>query len=292
VEFNERVQYSPIPNRPPLASSKELRLIVWPIVVLETWDIGRPMPRQIVPPPAARPVPDYMNWSWHEYEMRVAFWRLKAMLDGKGIKPSVSINSAVCTTYREVAEACRDAGWEFVAHGVTQRPAGEIADEPAMIAQCIDEISAFTGKRPRGWASPGASQTRDTVDHLAGAGLEYACDWVLDDQPFEIETKHGPLIGLPYTVDLNDVPTIALARQPIQAFKQTICDAFDCLYREAESSVRIMTIVLHPYICATPARMKYIEEAFTYMERAGVVFWSGDTILDWYKSARQRVVIR
>jgi peptidoglycan/xylan/chitin deacetylase (PgdA/CDA1 family) len=161
-----------------------------------------------------------------------------------------------------------------------------------MIAQCIDEIRAFTGKKPRGWASPGVSQTRDTVDHLAAAGLEYACDWVLDDQPFEIETKHGPLIGLPYTVDLNDVPTIALARQPIQAFKQTICDAYDCLYREAESSVRIMPIVLHPYICATPARIKYIEEAFAYMKDAGVVFWSGDTILDWYRSARQRAVIR
>jgi hypothetical protein len=38
--------------------------------------------------------------------------------------------------------------------------------------------------------------------------------------------------------------------------------------------------------------MKYIEEAFTYMEGAGVVFWSGDTILDWYRSARQRAVAR
>src|SRR5258708_12579180 len=103
MDFNERDQCSPIPTRPPLASSKELRLIVWPIVVLETWEIGRPMPRQAVPPPASRPVPDYMNWSWHEYEMRVAFWRLKAMLDSKGIKPTVSINSPARTTYPAAA---------------------------------------------------------------------------------------------------------------------------------------------------------------------------------------------
>src|SRR3954470_7863738 len=84
LEFNERVQYSSVVNRPRLAPSDDMRLIAWPIVVLETWDIARAMPRQIVPPPAARPVPDYFNWSWHEYEMRVAFWRLKAMLDRRG----------------------------------------------------------------------------------------------------------------------------------------------------------------------------------------------------------------
>ena len=285
MEFNERVRYSSIASRPRLAPTSEVRLIVWPIVVLENWDIARPMPRQIVPPPAAHPVPDYFNWSWHEYEMRVAFWRLKAMFDARGIKPSVSVNSAVCAAYREVAEACRDAGWEFIAHAVTQRPLGEIADEAAMVRLCVDEIEKFTGRRPRGWASPGVSQSRDTVDNLTAAGLEYACDWVLDDQPFEIATKHGPLIGLPYTVNLNDVPQMVIARHPIQTFKQSICDAFDCLYGESETSVRIMTIVLHPYVCATPHAMRYIDEAFGHMQRPGAVFWSGDKILDWYRSA-------
>jgi allantoinase len=286
VEFNQRVQYQSIVSRPPLRGPDGLRVIVWPIVVLEVWDIGRAMPRQVVPPPAARPVPDYLNWSWHEYEMRIAFWRLKRFFDAQGIAPSVSINSAVCTTYPEVAEACRDAGWEFVAHGVMQRPVSEIDDEPAMIAQCMREIEAFTGRKPRGWASPGIAQTRDSVDHLAGAGLEYACDWVLDDQPFEIETRHGPLTGLPYTVDLNDVPTLVVAKQPIQTFRQAICDAFDRLHAEGEESVRVMSVVLHPYVCATPSRIAHIEQAFHHMRRPGVAFWSGDKILDWYRSAR------
>lgn len=286
MEFNERVQYSSIVRRPPLAPSSDTRLIVWPIVVLETWDISRAMPRQIVPPPASRPVPDYFNWSWHEYEMRVAFWRLKAMFDRRGVKPSASVNSSVCSVYREVAEAVRDAGWEFIAHAVTQRPLGDIPDEAAMVKQCVEEIAAFTGKRPRGWASPGVAISRDTVDHLTAAGLEYACDWVLDDQPFEIATKNGPLIGLPYTVHLNDVPQMVIGRVPVATFKQSICDAFDTLYQESATSVRIMTIVLHPYVCATPHAIRYIDEAFEHMQRPDVAFWSGDRILDWYKSAR------
>lgn len=286
MDLNERIRFSPVATRPPLQAPDGIRLIVWPIVVLETWDITRPMPRQVVPPPASRPTPDYVNWSWHEYEMRVAFWRLKAMFDAAGIVPSASINSSVCTTYAPVAEACRDAGWEFVAHGVTQRPAGEVTDEAAMIRQCVEEIAAFTGKRPRGWASPGLSQTPETVDHLTAAGLEYACDWVFDDQPVEIATRNGPLVAIPYTVDLNDVPTIALAKQPVQAFKQSICDSFDLLYAEGQASAQIMTLVLHPYICARPNRLKYIEEAFAYMRRPGVAFWTGEQILDWHLAAR------
>jgi hypothetical protein len=80
---------------------------------------------------------------------------------------------------------------------------------------------------------------------------------------------------------------MVIGRQPVQAFKQSICDAFDCLYAESESSVRIMTIVLHPYVCATPHAMRYIDEAFGHMQHPGVAFWSGDRILDWYRSARQ-----
>ncbi len=286
MELNQRIRYAPIVSRPPLPGPDDTRLIIWPIVVLETWDITRPMPRQVVPPPAARPTPDYLNWSWHEYEMRVAFWRLKAMFDRAGIVPSASINSAVCRAYPEVAEACRDGGWEFIAHGLMQRPLHEIDDELAMMRQCVAEIEAFTGKRPRGWASPGISQTQQTVDNLTAAGLQYACDWVFDDQPVEIATANGPLIALPYTVDLNDVPSIAIARQPIQVFKQSICDAFDQLYSEGADSVRIMTLVLHPYICATAHRIKYISDAFAYMQRPGVAFWTGERILDWYTSTR------
>lgn len=258
------------------------RLLVWPILVLEKWDIMRPMPRQIVPP--SRPTPDYLNWSWHEYGMRIGFWRLKRLFDAYDIKPSVSINSAVCTAYPQVAEACRDSGWEFVGHGVVQRPVAEISDEAAMIAQAIRELTAFTGRKVRGWASPGLAQSVDSIDHLAAAGIEYACDWVFDDQPIELATSTGrTVLAIPYTVDLNDVPAIAIARRTADEFRQTICDAFDRLYEEGRESPRILTIVLHPYICGASHRIRYLEQAFKHMRRDGVLFWSGEQILEWYR---------
>ena len=286
VELNQRLAYSASTDRPALILPGRARLVVWPIVVLEAWDIARPMPRQVVPPPAARPVPDYLNWSWHEYGMRIGFWRLKELMDARNIVPSVSINSAVCTSYPRVAAACLESAWEFVAHGIIQRPVHEIEDEAVMIKQAIAELEAFTGRRPRGWASPGIAQTKDSLDYLTAAGIEYACDWIFDDEPCELVTKHGTLVALPYSVDLNDVPAMVIRAQSAAAFRQSICDTFDRLYAEGSRSARVLTLVLHPYVCAASHRIRYLEEAIDHMRRPDVLFWTGEKILDWYRSVR------
>ena len=39
-----------IVDRPPLVLPDNARVVVWPVVNVEVWDIGRPMPRQVLPP--------------------------------------------------------------------------------------------------------------------------------------------------------------------------------------------------------------------------------------------------
>jgi hypothetical protein len=64
----ERLPFSPITDRPPLALPDGKRLVLWPVLALEEWDIARPMARAVIPPPQGPPiVPDVANWSWHEY---------------------------------------------------------------------------------------------------------------------------------------------------------------------------------------------------------------------------------
>src|SRR3954464_9646412 len=78
----ERLPYSAIVDRKPLKLPRGVRLVVWPIVNVEVWDIERPMPRQALPPPTGvTRLPDVPHWAWHEYGNRVGFWRLKAALD-------------------------------------------------------------------------------------------------------------------------------------------------------------------------------------------------------------------
>jgi allantoinase len=87
----ERFDYSAIVDRPPLRLPRGARLAVWTIVNVEEWDIQGPMPRTVLPPPAGGGgVPDVPNWAWHDYGMRVGFWRLKAALDRYRIKATIS----------------------------------------------------------------------------------------------------------------------------------------------------------------------------------------------------------
>src|SRR5579872_5787100 len=109
----ERAAYSAIVDRPPLQFPPVVRLVVWPIVNLEVWEIERPMARQVLPAPTGVSVtPDVPNWSWHEYGMRVGVWRFIDAFDHHGIRPTLSINAAVTERYERVASATRERGWE------------------------------------------------------------------------------------------------------------------------------------------------------------------------------------
>ena len=63
---SKRLPYVPIIDRPPLKLPAGTRLVVWPVVNVEVWDIGRPMPRQALPPPTGiTRLPDVPHWAWH-----------------------------------------------------------------------------------------------------------------------------------------------------------------------------------------------------------------------------------
>ena len=64
-------------------------------------------------------------------------------------------------------------------------------------------------------------------------------------------------------------------------------DQFEQLYADAHASARIMALVVHPYIMGAPHRLRYLREALDHITaRSGVVFWTGEQILDWYLGTR------
>jgi allantoinase len=284
----ERLQYSAIVDRPPLQLPGGARLIVWPIVNVEVWDIGRAMPRQVLPPPTGvTQQPDFSHWAWHEYGMRVGFWRLKDALDSLGITPTLSINARVCFDYERVARAAREAGWEFMGHSYDQRPIHAEPDQRATIQKAVQVLREYTGKQPLGWLGPGLTETLDTPDFLAEAGIRYIADWVIDDEPCEIETAHGRVIAMPYTVELNDIPMMMVQHHAAREFEDRCVDYFERVYAESKTRAKVMAIAVHPYISGVPHRIRYFERVFERLKREeGVVFWTGEQILRWYEGQR------
>jgi hypothetical protein len=66
-------------------------------------------------------------------------------------------------------------------------------------------------------------------------------------------------------------------------YRDRAIDQFEQLYADAHDSARIMALVAHPYIMGAPNRLRYLREALDHIQsRSGVVFWTGEQIVDWY----------
>ena len=193
-----RTPYLPIHKRPRLSLPNDARVAVWTIVNVENWSPAGAMPRTVLPPPMGQPLlPDVPNWAWHEYGMRVGFWRFLETLSARKLKASFAVNGTACELYREACQAAHEAGWDFMGHGWVQKPMHKVEDQKSAIADTIRAIEDLTGKPPRGWESPGLTETDETLDLLAEAGIEYVADWVMDEQPRPLSTRAGEIVSIP-----------------------------------------------------------------------------------------------
>ena len=285
MQPRDRAAYSAIVDRPPLRLPGEARIVVWTIVNLEVWDIGKPMARQVLPAPTGQVLlPDVPNWSWHEYGMRVGVWRFFRLFERLGIAPTLSINARVCEDYERVARQALEAGWEFMGHSWEQGPIHKEPDQRAMIHRSLDALERFTGIRPVGWLGPGLTQTLETPELLAEAGVQYIGDWVYDDEPTTIHTDRGPLVTLPYTVELNDIPMMLVQHHESDYLLRRAIDQFDRLHEEGVERAKIMSIAIHPYISGQPHRIRYLERFYEHVAKhRGVLHWNGVQLLDWYR---------
>jgi len=288
VALSDRIPYQAQIDRPKLKLPGGKKLAVWVILNVEEWRIENAMPRVVLSPPMGQPLlPDVPNWSWHEYGMRVGVWRFFDLFKRLDIRPTLSINARVCEDYGRVAGAARDAGWEFMGHAYEQMPIHKVEDQKAMIERSVGVLERFTGTRPVGWLGPGLTQTYDTPELLTAAGIKYIGDWVYDDEPTEIATANGPLVTLPYTVELNDIPMMLVQHHESEYFTRRCVDTFNRLHQEGAERAKIMAIAIHPYISGQPHRINHLEAVYDHIAGYdGVLHWNGVEILDWFLSQK------
>jgi peptidoglycan/xylan/chitin deacetylase (PgdA/CDA1 family) len=247
------------------------------------------MPRQVlVAPTAAVLQPDLPNWAWHEYGMRVGFWRFLEMFQRHAIRPTLSINGSVIGAYPRVAAAARDAGWEFMGHGWVQVPTHKMPDQRDAISRTVKTITDFTGRACHGWLGPGLTETLETPDLLAEAGITWLGDFVVDDLPARVATAHGEMLSLPYSVELNDIPVVMIQHHDEEELPRRARLQAKRLIAEAEASagVKIMSIAIHPYISAVPHRIDALAALFAELAAdPRVAFMQGDEIAAWYQAS-------
>lgn len=285
---NPRIPYSFPEDRPRCAPPAGGSILVHVVVNVENWSLDQPMPRTIITPPHGKEtVPDVPNFSWADYGMRAGLPRILATLAERGLPASTSCNASVIDAYPRAAEAMLAAGWEFIGHGMHQKSLNQADGEAGLISACLEKLRAFTGRLPRGWLSPGLRETPDTPDLLADAGVEYVCDWVLDDLPNWMRVKRGALIQMPYNLELNDSIIYAIEKHSSPEFLLRLTRTLALFERECETQPRVLALGLHPHLMGVPHRFGYFEEMLDLLARHPKVdFMTGSQIADWFKQRR------
>ncbi|MGD8383765.1 MAG: polysaccharide deacetylase family protein [Lysobacterales bacterium] len=281
----ERFDYSAITRRKPWKLPGNARVAVYTVVNVEAWDIDKPIPREYVTAPAGVvTVPNIPNWSWHEYGMRVGIWRLLEALSSRRIKASAAINASVCQGAGEpVARAMLEAGWGFMGHGATQAALHTVEDQREFIGTAFRILKDYTGTAPKGWLGPGLHETLDSLDYLAEAGFKFVCDWPMDEQPVAMRTTSTPVVAMPYTMELSDLPMMVVQQHQSRVWYDRVTAQFDRLYAEGAAQPRVLSMSVHPYITGVPHRIGHFEAAFDHMRKhEDVWFTTAEEIYDWF----------
>jgi peptidoglycan/xylan/chitin deacetylase (PgdA/CDA1 family) len=288
---NPRIAYQMASRRERLAPLRDKPVIVHVVVNVEHWPFDQPMPRAAIPAPHGKtPVPDVGNFAWVEYGMRAGMPRLLRLLGERGIRASTFMNASCADTYESCARAMLDADWEFVGHGWIQRSLQFEDDEAGVIRRSLDRLRALTGRPVRGWFGPGVGESFDTPDLLSAAGIDWLADWFVDDLPCWMQTRHGPLLAMPYTLELNDVPLYVVQQQPSEELRHRLEATLRTFDVETKTQPRVLTLAVHPHVMGVPHRADVLARCLDLLlARDDVVFATGSEIADWYRSVEPPV---
>lgn len=287
--------YSAIPDRAPLRWPDDARIAVIFTINIEHWDMthdsdvplyaGGP---SAVPYELPGTVPDYANFSWREYGQRVGIWRLIDVFDKAGVPTTCTINARTALDRARIVDAVNERGWEILAHNFVQTQmlnefSGDPAAERDVIKRTLDVYADVIGRPAKGWLSSSMRSTHETPHILKELGLDFIACYLNDDQPYPLETRHGPLLAIPYSNDLNDYRMFSRCGMSTEGALGMMREGFDQMYLEGAESGRILNVGMHPHVMGQAWAVRAIREFVDHAKNTdGVWFPRREEIADWY----------
>ncbi len=270
--------WSMLVDREPVEWPGGNKLALWVNVGLQFFPLnqeGKPFP-----PPGGMTTayPDLRHYTLRDYGNRVGIYRFLKAFDKYGIKASFAINSRLAERYPYLVNKIVERGDEMLCHGWdmdTPHYGGMDRDEEAgIIAKSLEVLRSATGKPVIGWISPGKSQSFNTPELLVENGIEYMCDWINDDMPFQFRTQAGEITAMPLSTELEDRFILLNNLHSESEYADQIVDAFDYLYAEADQQGgRMLALNVHPWMLGQPHRIGKLEQVLEYVTKHDGV-WS------------------
>ncbi len=290
----------PLPKRQPLRWPGGKKLAVIITMNCEYWDLtregtepnyagGPPM----LPDPLPGNVADFPNFTWREYGQRVGVWRMFRLFEEMGVPFSCTANAKTMLERPEIIEHAMARGWEIVPHNYEQgelltRYTFDMDKERELIDATLKVYEQVVGRKAKGWLSSSLRSTPNTPDILTERGLKFFCDYMNDEQPYLIHTPTGPIVNVPYTIEVNDFTFFHRRAMTTWDAARMLKDQFDELYREGAETGRIMSVGLHPHVSGHPHRMPCFREFLAHAKSHSDVWWTTrEEIAEWYMDNHQ-----
>lgn len=280
--------YSALPRRTQNLLPAGLHLFV--VLYLEHWDFEAPLgslrdPRFVGEFGSFNP--DYRSWSQREYGLRVGVFRLLEALQQTGITPVVAANSLVLPRIPAVLRRLRQAGADWLGHGLAatrmMHANMPLEEQRQQIESSIASITHYAGQPPRGWISQDWGTSVHTHALLADAGLQYTLDWGNDDQPYWMSPAGQSgrrLLALPLSSEWDDVQTQWLRHLEPAEQAQQIRDAVKRMSQECRDQQRcaVMGLGLHPWVWGMPSRISHLRRLLTDLRHTDAQITTADRL--------------
>ena len=261
--------WQPLPARKPFRWPGNRGLAVVPLINLEMVEdpllAGWPQIHS-VGGGLVRDFPNISRVSTREYGHRVGIFRLVEALQRHHIRPTVAIDVMTAELYPSLVSYLRDAGSEFVAHGLSvSRPitsAMTIAQERDYIAETLERLQCC-GIEPQGWFGPEYGESTHTPQLLGEAGLRYVCDWANDEQPYAMTTP-GDLVAMPLWADFDDQTVLINRMCNLDMLEDHFRKALTQLHKDGETTARLFHYCVRPWVSGASLRIAMFERVLEH----------------------------
>ena len=223
-------------------------------VMLEGWAEGSAPGIGPMGNPLKPGLRDYQALSWAEYGPKTGMRHLLAAFEREAVRAVVYTSGVVAERYPDLPREMVARGHVVAAHGWSQGTlpvALSPAEETADIARCVDVLTRTAGVPPFGWLSPRCTPSAETSRLLVRAGFRWHADIFDTDLPYRLDTPDGALLGMPFTMEVNDMPLYVRYGNEPDAFTRTlarIVDGWDRLGRP----FACLDITVHAHVFGRP----------------------------------------
>jgi peptidoglycan/xylan/chitin deacetylase (PgdA/CDA1 family) len=192
--------------------------------------------------------------SWASFGLVRGIHRLLDIAEKHGVKTSVMVNGVIGERDPQTIRRLADLGHEIVNHswGMDVIPVYfDEAGERANFTRNHDILTRTAGVAPTGWISPRGTGSPISSSLLAEAGYLHHGDVNDDDRPYIMDFQGRRIVGIPLTMDVNDLPICVRygqgARHMLDVFNDTIAAM------RAEQVPLQLDVTAHTHVMGRPS---------------------------------------